>query len=88
MGWVRKARMRPTWRRQQYFARVPGLRELGERDAQGTLEYALTMVALLAVVVACAALWRAGQDGAFARLVEAAASHTLGAAGAVDISLY
>lgn len=65
-----------------------GCEVLAVEDAQGTVEYALTTVALLAFVIACAALWRAGQDGALARLVEKAASHVLSGTGALDIALF
>lgn len=63
-------------------------RVMGEERAQGTVEYALTMFALLAIVAACAAVWHAAQDGAFSALVEQAASHALSGAGIVDIALY
>lgn len=59
-----------------------------EGCAQGTLEYAITFSALLAVIVGLGALWQAGERGVFARLVEQAASHVLGALGALDIALY
>lgn len=59
-----------------------------EGRAQGTLEYAITFSALLAVIVGLGALWHAGERGVFARLVEQAASHVLGALGALDIALY
>ena len=58
---------------------------LCETLAQAALEYALTVFALLAIVLA---LWRAGQDGTLAALVEAAASHGFDAGGLIDISLY
>ena len=61
---------------------------LGERAAQGAVEYALTVVALLAMVAGMAALWRAAVDGTLAELVRAAASHAFSAGGAIDISLY
>ena len=51
-------------------------------------EYALTVFALLAIVLALGLLWRAGQDGTLATLVEAAASHGFDAGGLIDISLY
>ena len=63
-------------------------RLLGERDAQGTLEYALVVCALLALVTGLAAIWKAGDEGLFARLVEDAASHGLDPQGLVDIILY
>lgn len=59
-----------------------------ETTAQGTLEYALTVFALISVVSAFALLWRASQDGTLARLAVDAASRALDAAGAVDISLF
>lgn len=63
-------------------------RIVAEDEAQGTVEYAVVVVALLALVVGCAAIWRAGSDGVLARLVQEAASHVLSGEGAVDISLY
>lgn len=59
-----------------------------EVAAQGTVEYALTMFALLSLVVGIAALWRAGEEGALVELVEDAASHVLSGTGALDIALY
>lgn len=59
-----------------------------EDAAQASLEYALTVAALAAVAVALAALWRAGEDGTLARLVEQAASHALAGTGPLDIALY
>lgn len=68
---------------------------LDEELAQGTVEYAIVTVALLAIVIALASVWRAGTDGAFSGLVERAASHALAAggadgalSGAKDIALY
>lgn len=61
---------------------------LCETSAQATLEYALTVLALLAIVLALGMLWRAGQDGTLAALVEAAASHGFDPGGLIDISLY
>lgn len=59
-----------------------------EVHAQATLEYALTVLALLAMVVVLALIWRAGEEGVFVHLVEEAASHALSAWGAFDIALY
>lgn len=59
-----------------------------ECAAQATLEYAITFAALLAMVIALGALWRAGERGALSALVEQAASHALGATGALDIALF
>lgn len=68
------------------FARM---REAAFDDrAQATLEYALTVAALMAVVVALALLWRAGETGVLARLVEDACSHVLDGMGLLDIALY
>lgn len=64
------------------------LRWVRERCAQGTVEYAMVTVAMLALVLACAALWRASESGALSRLAEEAASHVLGGLGALDIALY
>lgn len=68
--------------------RAGPFRLLGERSAQGTLEYALVVCALLALVTGLAAIWKAGDEGLFARLVEDAASHGLDPWGLVDIILY
>ena len=57
-------------------------------DAQGTVEYALTVVAFLSLVTTLALLWRAGERGTLAALVEKAASHGFDALGALDIALY
>lgn len=66
-----------------------GLREmLLERQAQSTVEYAITVVAVLSMVVGFAAIWRAGVDGTLARIAREALSHTFDAAGAIDIALY
>ncbi len=59
-----------------------------ERDAQGTLEYAVTVIALIAVVSALALLWRAGESGGLVELAREAASHALDASGALDIPLF
>ncbi|AEB06463.1 hypothetical protein Corgl_0344 [Coriobacterium glomerans PW2] len=62
--------------------------KIGEQLAQGTVEYALTTVALIAIIVALALLWRSGQDGALAKLAEKAASHALSGTGPLDIALF
>lgn len=59
-----------------------------ENCAQATVEYAVVVVAILSIIVGCAAVWRAGVSGVFAEIAQEAASHALGAAGAIDISLY
>lgn len=61
---------------------------LREACAQGTVEYALTTVVFLSIVVACAALWRAATDGTLGRIAAQAASHVLDGSGAIDIALY
>lgn len=69
--------------------RLARMREAAFDDrAQATLEYALTVAALMAVVVALALLWRAGETGVLARLVEDACSHVLDGMGLLDIALY
>ena len=60
----------------------------GEEAAQGTLEYALTIMALMAILGALALLWRAGEDGTLSALVEQAASHGFEGTGILDIILY
>lgn len=65
------------------------LREIAEEScAQATLEYALTVIAFMAMVSGLALLWHADADGALARAVEEAASHALDGLGLLDISLY
>lgn len=59
-----------------------------ESAAQSTLEYALTVFALMAIVSCLALLWRAGESGALARLVEGACSHALDGLGFIDIALF
>lgn len=68
---------------------IKGAREFGAfESAQATLEYALCVLALLAMVVGVAAVWRAAEHGVLARLVEEAASHGLDATGAIDAALF
>ena len=57
---------------------------------QGTVEFALVTVALLAVIVGLAAMWRLTSDGVLMQHVVAAASHHVeGSIGAVaDIFVY
>lgn len=65
------------------------LRAVAREDrAQGTLEYALTVTALLGIVLALGALWRAGESGALASLVERAAPRALAGTGPLDIALF
>lgn len=59
-----------------------------EDRAQATVEYAVVFAALLSIIIACATVWHAGTEGVFAEIAQEAASHTLAAAGAIDISLY
>lgn len=59
-----------------------------EKAAQGTVEYALTMFALLSLVLGMAALWRAAERGQLADVAVEAASHGLEGDGYVDIALY
>lgn len=63
-------------------------RALCEERAQGTLEYAITVIALLSLILALGALWRAGEDGALVRLAESAAPRRLDGLGALDIALF
>ena len=55
-----------------------------ERAAQGTVEYALTVFALLSLILGMAALWRGWRAAAAVK----AASHGLEGDGYVDIALY
>ncbi len=59
-----------------------------EERAQSTLEYALTLFALMALISGIALLWRAGEQGVLARLVEDACSHGLDGLGVLDIALF
>lgn len=62
-----------------------------ERLGQSSVEYALVLLAFLAAALALGALWRAGRDGALARLATQAASHGLGggiAQALRDIALF
>lgn len=59
-----------------------------DRTAQGSLEYALTVVAILSLVVGVGALWRFGQRGALSELAMDATSHQLEGEGYADIALY
>lgn len=45
---------------------------------QSTLEYALVLIAFLAMASACGLIWHAAQDGALTRLAADAASHATG----------
>ena len=59
-----------------------------EETAQGTVEYALTISALMAIALALALLFHAGEEGVFAGLVEQASSHGFEGLGILDISLF
>lgn len=61
---------------------------LFEQSAQGSLEYALTVLAVLSLIVGMAALWRMGERGGFAELAHDAASHRFEGDGYADIALY
>ena len=65
------------------------LRELRrEWRAQGTVEYAIAMLAMLSTILALALLWHAGEEGGLVAAVEQAASHALNGIGALDILLF
>lgn len=55
---------------------------------QGTVEYAIVTSVLLAMVLACAAIWRAGENGVWAHAAQEGASHGEDARGALDVALY
>lgn len=66
------------------------LRLAGDRG-QSSVEYALVVFALLAVIVACSLLWRTLDEGLFVSHATAGASHHVGrgSPGAVvDVLLY
>ena len=52
------------------------------------MEYALTVFALLTLVLGIAALWRVAERGLLADVAVKAASHGLEGDGYVDIALY
>ena len=65
------------------------LRELRcEWRAQGTVEYAIAMLAMLSTILALALFWHAGEEGGLVAAVERAASHALNGIGALDILLF
>lgn len=71
--------------------RSSGALRFGARRGQATVEYALVVFALLAIVVACGALWRAFDEGLFVTHAAAGASHHIGhgsPGGAADVLLY
>lgn len=66
------------------------MRTDGQRG-QASVEYALVLLAFLASVVALAALWHAGRDGALVERAVEAASHSFASGlvgGAKDLVLY
>lgn len=70
-----------------------GASRLGEAPlrcarAQSTVEFAVVLSVLVAVLAACMLLANAASDGALAQAVEDAASHGLSGLGWVDIALY
>lgn len=70
-------------------ARLRGI--FRDERGQSSVEYALVFFALLAIVVALAALWRAGSRGALVQRAAESASHALGQdgiGGMQDILLY
>lgn len=67
-----------------------GTRSWAQRG-QGSVEYALVLLAFIASLVALSALWHAGRDGALLRRAIDAASHSMGSgfvAGSKDLLLY
>ena len=64
----------------------------GETSGQSTVEYALVLLAFLAVVLALGAVWKVAQEGGLQRLAGKAASHALGGEGTLggmrDIVLF
>ena len=63
-----------------------------DQQGQSTLEYALVFCAVLAIVVACGALWRAAQQGSFVEAAVQASSHSFQLGGMLggiqDVLLY
>ena len=72
-------------------ARSPIAGWAAEERGQSTVEYALVVLAFLAALVALGLMWHAVREGAFQRLSQDAASHSLagGLAGLLrDIVLF
>ncbi len=68
------------------FQRKDGLRGkrlvfAGEASGQSTVEYALVLLAFLAMLLALAAVWHVAREGGLQRLATTAASHALGGEG-------
>ncbi|MEG0374075.1 MAG: hypothetical protein RR547_01530 [Raoultibacter sp.] len=64
---------------------------LCDERGQGTVEYALVLFSLLAIIVACGVLWHAIETGSFVDHAAMSASHNLASVspGAfVDVLLY
>ena len=61
-------------------------------SGQSSVEYALVLVALLAMVLALGAVWATARDGGLSRLGERAASHAVSGEGALggirDVALF
>ncbi len=53
----------------------------GEASGQSTVEYALVLLAFLAMLLALAAVWHVAREGGLQRLSTTAASHALGGEG-------
>lgn len=85
-----KARVRGAFGSGTFFHRRCRSAPLNDRG-QATVEYALAVGALLVVFIACAALWRALDDGLFVAHAAAGASHHVGGAssgGIADVLMY
>lgn len=88
-AWKRLAECAGTGIRRAALLKLALLRRAVKEDvAQGTVEYALTVLALLGIVLVLGLLWRAGERGSLAELANKAASHGLDGLGALDISLF
>lgn len=60
----------------------------GADRAQGTVEYAIVFTIVLAMIMACASVWHAGERGIFSDQAQRAASHRSEMWGAIDVALY
>jgi Flp pilus assembly protein TadG len=82
--------MRVRDRLRRTCCELGGLR--AQASGQSSVEYALVLVALLAMVLALGAVWAAAHDGGLMRLGERAASHAVSGSGALggirDIVLF
>lgn len=87
-GWAMGRHVGERWAVASQRMVAAALHTVRESSAQSTLEYAITLVAFLAMIAGLGALVGAASDGTLARLVEAALSHGFTPEGLLDVALY